>query len=159
MTRPTRDHVVVLDVPLLVESGRDDMAALVVVDADPEVAVERLVEQRGFDEADARARIARQASREERLARADFVIHNDGDRDDLAPQIDACWAWIVGPSPAGRRALRPDGRASEQLTAGGPGRCAGAGRDRPAGGSRATRSSRGYMAASSSGRTRLSLAR
>ena len=38
-----QDHVVVLDVPLLVESGRDDLAALVVVDADPEVAVERLV--------------------------------------------------------------------------------------------------------------------
>ena len=71
--------MVVLDVPLLVESGRDDMAALLVVDADPEVAVARLVAQRGFDEADARARIARQASRDERLDRADFVIHNDGD--------------------------------------------------------------------------------
>jgi dephospho-CoA kinase len=88
------DRVVVLDVPLLVESGRDDLAALIVVDADPEVAVARLVGQRGFSEADARARIARQASRPERLARADFVIHNDGDRDDLVPQVDACWAWI-----------------------------------------------------------------
>ena len=54
-----------------------------VVDADPEVAVTRLVEQRGFREADARARIARQASREERLARADFVIHNDGTPEEL----------------------------------------------------------------------------
>ncbi len=89
-----RDHVVVLDVPLLVESGRDDLAALVVVDADPEVAVERLVGQRGFAEADARARIARQASRQERLDRADFVIHNDGERDALAAQVDGCWDWI-----------------------------------------------------------------
>jgi dephospho-CoA kinase len=90
------DHVVVLDVPLLVEHSRDDLAALLVVDADPEVAVSRLVAQRGFSEADARARIAQQASREERLARADFVIHNDGSREDLAPQIDAAWNWIEG---------------------------------------------------------------
>jgi len=88
------DHVVVLDVPLLVESGRDDLAALVVVDADPEIAVERLVAQRGFDEADARARIARQASRDERLAKADFVIHNDGTRAELEAQIEAAWAWM-----------------------------------------------------------------
>lgn len=88
------DHVVVLDVPLLVESGRDDLAALIVVDTDPDVAVERLVTQRGFSEADARARIAKQAGREERLARADFVIDNNGDRAALEEQIEQCWAWI-----------------------------------------------------------------
>ena len=71
------DHVVVLDVPLLVESGRSDLAGLVVVDLDPEVAVARLVAQRGFTEADARARIARQASREDRLARADASSRRD----------------------------------------------------------------------------------
>ena len=43
------------------------MAALVVVDVDPEVAVARLVEHRGMREADVRARMARQVSREERL--------------------------------------------------------------------------------------------
>jgi len=89
------DHVVVLDVPLLVESGRDDLAGLVVVDTEPELAVGRLVAQRGFTEADARARIARQASRAERLARADFVVSNDGSRDDLGAEIDRCWAWIA----------------------------------------------------------------
>jgi dephospho-CoA kinase len=88
------DHVVVLDVPLLVESGRDDLAALVVVDTDPELAVRRLVEQRGFREADARARIARQASRDDRLARADFVITNDGTRDELEARVAECWEWI-----------------------------------------------------------------
>jgi dephospho-CoA kinase len=88
------DHVVVLDVPLLVESGRDDMAALVVVDVDPEVAVRRLVEQRGMTEADARARMARQASREDRLAKADIVIDNGGDRAALVAQVDALWARI-----------------------------------------------------------------
>jgi dephospho-CoA kinase len=93
------DHVVVLDVPLLVESGRDDMALLVVVDVDPEIAVRRLVEQRGMTEADARARMARQASREDRLARADVVIDNGGDRDALVGQVDALWERISRLAP------------------------------------------------------------
>ncbi len=88
------DHVVILDVPLLVESGRDDLAALIVVDVDPEVAVERLVAQRGMSEADARARIKRQASREERLAKADHVIDNHGDRDALARRVAEVWDQI-----------------------------------------------------------------
>ena len=85
------DAVVVLDIPLLVESGRDDMAALVVVDVDPEIAVRRLVEHRGFSEEDARARMGRQASREERLARADVVIDNSGDLESLEAQVDDLW--------------------------------------------------------------------
>lgn len=88
------DHVVLLDVPLLVESGRDDLAGLLVVDVDPEVAVERLVRQRGLREDDARARIAHQASREERRARADHVIDNSGTIEDLQVQVDEAWAWI-----------------------------------------------------------------
>jgi dephospho-CoA kinase len=88
------DHLVILDVPLLVESGRDDLVGLIVVDTDPDVAVGRLVEQRGFREQDARARMSRQASREERVARADFVINNDGDRDQLEACVDECWAWL-----------------------------------------------------------------
>ncbi|MFZ6002394.1 MAG: dephospho-CoA kinase [Actinomycetota bacterium] len=89
------DHVVVLDVPLLVESGRDDMAALVVVDVDPELAVRRLVEQRGMREDDARARMARQASRADRLARADLVIDNSGTLEDLDAEIERAWPLIV----------------------------------------------------------------
>jgi len=88
------DNVVILDVPLLVESGRDDMVGIIVVDTDPDVAVQRLVEQRGFTESDARARIARQASREDRLAKAAFVIHNDGDRSQLSARVGECWAWL-----------------------------------------------------------------
>lgn len=90
------DDVVVLDVPLLVESGRDDLAGLIVVDLDPEVAVARLVAHRGFREQDARARIAKQASREERRARADVVIDNGGAVEELKAQVDAAWAWIEG---------------------------------------------------------------
>ncbi len=88
------DDVVVLDVPLLVESGRDDLTALIVVDVDPDVAVARLVEHRGFTEADARARIARQASRQDRLARADLVIDNGGAYAALVVQVEAAWTWI-----------------------------------------------------------------
>jgi dephospho-CoA kinase len=88
------DRVVVLDVPLMVESGRYQVSGLLVVDCPVEVAVARLVASRGMDEADARARIARQASREERLARADHVIDNSGPPDGLEPQIEAAWRWM-----------------------------------------------------------------
>ena len=88
------DDIVILDVPLLVESGRDDMAGTIVVDCDPEVAVARLVAHRGFREDDARARIARQAGRDERLAKASIVVDNGGDLADLDPQIEQVWAWI-----------------------------------------------------------------
>jgi dephospho-CoA kinase len=89
------DHVVVLDVPLLVESGRSDHAALVVVDVDPDTAVRRLVEQRGMREDDVRARMARQVSRQERLARADHVLDNTGTLDALRDQVDDLWRSLV----------------------------------------------------------------
>ena len=89
------DAVVILDVPLLVESGRDDLAALVVVDVDPEVAVRRLVEQRGMREADARARMAHQASRQQRLERATVVIDNSGDLAALEAEVDRAWCTIM----------------------------------------------------------------
>jgi dephospho-CoA kinase len=89
------DNLVVLDIPLLVENvGKRPVAGIVVVDVDPEVAVRRLVEQRGMREEDARARMARQASREERLARADVVIDNSGSLVDLEAQLDAKWPAI-----------------------------------------------------------------
>ncbi|WP_436795752.1 dephospho-CoA kinase [Actinospongicola halichondriae] len=88
------DDVVILDIPLLVESGRDDMAAVIVVDVDPDLAVARLVEHRGFSEEDARSRMARQASREDRLAKADVVIDNSGTLDSLRRQVEALWTRI-----------------------------------------------------------------
>jgi dephospho-CoA kinase len=89
------DEVVVLDVPLLVESSRAyPVAGLLVVDVDPEVAVRRLVGQRGMREEDVRARMARQATREDRVARADRVIDNSGSRADLEAQVDEAWRWI-----------------------------------------------------------------
>jgi dephospho-CoA kinase len=89
------DAVVVLDVPLLVEASRGyPLAGLIVVDVDPDIAVERLVMQRGMTEEDARSRMSRQASREERRARADVVIDNRGTPTDLAHQVDAVWDWL-----------------------------------------------------------------
>lgn len=81
------DATVILDVPLLVESGRDDLELLVVVDIEPEIAVARLVDQRGFRAEDAWARINRQIDRAGRLARADVVIDNSGSRAALRRQV------------------------------------------------------------------------
>ncbi|HLV75141.1 dephospho-CoA kinase [Actinomadura hallensis] len=90
------DAVVVYDVPLLVENGLASMYdEVVVVDAPEEVQVERLVEHRGMTEEDARARMANQASREERRAVATHVIDNSGTLDDLKAQVDALWETLT----------------------------------------------------------------
>ena len=92
------DRKVVLDVPLLVESGRDDLDLLVVVDLDPEIAVRRLVEQREFTEEDAWARIYRQADRATRLAHADVVLDNNGPRHELERQVAELIGHLSDPS-------------------------------------------------------------
>jgi dephospho-CoA kinase len=89
------DHVVVLDIPLLTENPRKDLAAVLVVDVPIDVAVERLVASRGMDETDARARIASQANRDDRLALATHVIDNTGDVDDLRARVDEVWGELV----------------------------------------------------------------
>ncbi len=86
--------VVVLDSPLLVENPREGLDGVVVVDLDPEIAVERIVEQRKMNIDDARARVANQSSREQRRAIANFIIDNSGDRKALDLQVDAAWSWI-----------------------------------------------------------------
>jgi dephospho-CoA kinase len=93
------DNIVVLDIPLLAERGGKGaypVAAVVVVDCPVDVAVERLVAFRGFSEDDARARVAAQISREDRRAIADRVIDNSGSLEELKPQVDHLWAWLVG---------------------------------------------------------------
>lgn len=91
------DRVVVMDIPLLAEGGgrRPEMAAVVVVDAPVEVAVGRLVGRRGMSEADARARIAAQATREQRLAIADVVVDNSGSLEDLRAEVERAWAFLL----------------------------------------------------------------
>ncbi|TDD82333.1 dephospho-CoA kinase [Actinomadura darangshiensis] len=84
--------VVVYDVPLLAENGLAGMYdEVVVVDAPEETQLDRLVARRGMTEEDARARMASQASREERRAVATHVIDNSGSLADLKSQVDALW--------------------------------------------------------------------
>lgn len=92
------NRVVVVDVPLLAESppARAGLQAIIVVDCPEDVAVARLVEHRGMTDGDVRARIAAQASRDDRRAIADFVLDNSGGRDQLNAEVDRCWAWIDG---------------------------------------------------------------
>jgi dephospho-CoA kinase len=89
------DKIVVLDIPLLTENPRAGLQGKIVVDVPVDVQVERLVHYRGFTESDARARIAQQASREDRLKDADFVVDNSGVVEDLDPQIDKLWTWLT----------------------------------------------------------------
>ena len=89
------NNVVILDIPLLTENPREGLQGRIVVDIPVELQVQRLTSFRGFDEADARARISRQATRQERLDKADFVVDNSGGLEDLIPQIDLLWTWLL----------------------------------------------------------------
>ena len=89
------DEVVVLDIPLLVENPREGLDGILVVDLDPQIAIDRIVDQRKMSIDDAKARVSRQSSREQRLAIANHVIDNSGDRDALAKQVEIAWSWIT----------------------------------------------------------------
>ena len=93
-------RVVVLDVPLLAESPRVGLGGVLVVDLDPQIALQRLVEQRGLSAQDAQARIAKQATRQQRRAIADWIIDNSGSRLELARQVGAAWQWMCSLPPA-----------------------------------------------------------
>jgi dephospho-CoA kinase len=92
------DAVLVNDVPLLVETGQAGTYDLVlVVEADLATRLTRLVE-RGLAEEDARARIASQATDEQRRAVADVVLDNSGTREQLAEQVARFWEERVQPA-------------------------------------------------------------
>ncbi|MCW2608385.1 MAG: dephospho-CoA kinase [Frankiales bacterium] len=91
--------VLVHDVPLLVENGlAPHYEVVVVVDVPPEVQLDRLVRLRGMAEDDARARMARQATREQRLAAATDVLRNDGTPEELEEQVRALWQRLTSGS-------------------------------------------------------------
>ncbi|MGH9128292.1 MAG: dephospho-CoA kinase [Acidimicrobiales bacterium] len=94
-------RVAILDIPLLAEGARArwPLDGVIVVDASPAVVLERLVNLRGMEPGEALARMSSQASREDRLAIADFVIANSGDEAQLAAQVDRAWAWVTGLQP------------------------------------------------------------
>jgi dephospho-CoA kinase len=90
--------VVVHDLPLLAESGRaDTFDAVLVVDAPEELQVQRMVEHRGWTEDEARARMAAQASREQRRAIATHVLDNSGTLDELRRQVATLYEELAPP--------------------------------------------------------------
>lgn len=92
-TAAPADAIVVHDIPLLVESGRAaEFDAVIVVDAPEEVQVERMVRDRGWTEEDGRARIAAQATREQRRAVATYLIENTGTHEDLRRKVTEVFA-------------------------------------------------------------------
>ncbi len=99
------DDIVILAIPLLTAAHRDTVRLdeVVVVDCPTDVALERLLSQRGFDRADAEARIRSQISREERVEEADYVLDNSGDRAVLEVEVAKLWDWLVA-AAAERRA-------------------------------------------------------
>jgi dephospho-CoA kinase len=96
------DGIVIQDVPLLAENGLKDLYDLViVVDTSPEVQLQRLIELRGMPQDQARARIAAQASRADRLAVASVVVENSGSLSDLDERVGEVWDELL------RRNVRP----------------------------------------------------
>jgi dephospho-CoA kinase len=94
------DAVVVHVIPLLVETGQQDQFDfVVVVDVDPAIQLARLVARDGLDAADAQARLAAQASQQERRAVTDVVIDNGGSVTDLKARIGPLWQFLTSAEP------------------------------------------------------------
>ncbi len=90
------DAVVLLEAaPLSQSPGMYGICGLLVVDAPEDEVMKRLVDLRGMTEADARARMANQPTREARLANADLVIDNSGPLEHLRPEIEKAWRWLL----------------------------------------------------------------
>ena len=85
------DEVLVYEIPLLVETGAQDRFDLVItVESEMEIRIERL-RQRGMHISEIQGRIAAQATREQRVEAADFLIENDGSEDELLRQVENIW--------------------------------------------------------------------
>lgn len=96
--------VVVHDIPLLVETGQPALFdAVVVVDVPVETQVERMMSLRAMSREDAEARIRAQATREQRLAAATYVIDNTGTREDLRDRVTEVFHELSARSGEGRR--------------------------------------------------------
>jgi dephospho-CoA kinase len=88
--------LVVHDIPLLAESGRaDTFDEVIVVDAPPELQIERMLRDRGWTREEAQSRIAAQASREDRLAIATCVIDNTGTVEELRERVQEIYAELA----------------------------------------------------------------
>ncbi|MFD3593468.1 dephospho-CoA kinase [Nocardia sp. NPDC058640] len=98
------DAIVVQDIPLLVENGLAPLMQLVVVvGAEEQTRLRRLVEHRGVDEADARARIAAQATDDQRRAVADVWLDNNGAPEVIQAQVRNLWEQRLVPFERNQR--------------------------------------------------------
>ena len=108
--------IVVQDIPLLVESGQGPNFHLVVVAQAPrELRLERMIRDRGMSREDALARMAAQATDEERTAVADVVVVNDGTRDEAVAALDSLWHGRLLPFAENLTAVRAHHSASDGL--------------------------------------------
>jgi len=91
------DRIVIMAIPLLTAAHRETahLDKVVVVDCPTDIALERLLKQRGMERADAEARIRAQITPEERRKDADFVLDNSGDRAALVAEVDGLWDWLT----------------------------------------------------------------
>ena len=89
------DRVVILDAALLVETARGGLAMLIVVAADLDVQVERMMRDRALSRAEAEARIASQAPLADKLAAADLVVWKKGTIDELEARVVEEWAEVL----------------------------------------------------------------
>jgi dephospho-CoA kinase len=88
--------IVVHDIPLLAESGRaDTFDAVIVVEAPADVQVERMVRERGWTESEALARIAAQATPQDRRALATYLVENTGTLADLRRRVEEIYAELA----------------------------------------------------------------
>nr|MDQ2731409.1 dephospho-CoA kinase [Armatimonadota bacterium] len=94
--RPSPSPVVMLEVPLLFEAGLEkSVDRIVLVTAEPEGRVARLVNERGMAHADAMARISAQQPDSVKRDRSHYVIENDGSLEELEPQVRSVWGHLL----------------------------------------------------------------
>ena len=97
--RARGEQVIVCVIPLLFERHlTEDFDTIILVDAPRSIRLERIVRDRGLDEAEAMKMIASQMPADLKRARADFVIENAGSRKELAAEVDRVWQEIAGDS-------------------------------------------------------------
>lgn len=95
-TKAPEDALVVEDIPLLVESGQADrFDAVIVIQAPHDERIRRMVQDRGWSVEEAKARMAAQASDEQRAAVADFVLDNSGSLEELEAQVSVLFAQLT----------------------------------------------------------------
>lgn len=110
----SHDEVVVVDHPLLIETGQTGrFDAVLVVMADEELRVRRLVNSRGLEESDVRARMRAQADDARRRQVATHIVHNDADMEDLHAQVDAVHADLTAAEPSVRTSAAGIGNARD----------------------------------------------